>query len=351
MVDDMPATPHPPPTTRHPPDGLEIVFRPDPTIFDGRFAQERLATGDAQAPIAVDLGQCCIYQPDDGKTSWGGQHRASGRGERQGRRAEYAGRKVEAPLWILPGHADDSVTVHLGYGRQRAGKIGTGQGFNAYALRTAAAPWFATGLVIHPTARRMELAATQHHFLMENRHPVRTGKVGQTPEQIVGSPHRIPLTLYNECEHLHDDKQWGMAIDLNACIGCSACVVACQAENNIPVVGKEQVVKRPRDALDSGRPLLRGQADDPNPATYFQPVPCMHCENAPCELVCPVGATVHSSEASTTWSTTAASARATARTTAPTRCGASISCSSPTSIPRASSSWAATPRSRCAAAA
>ncbi len=103
------------------------------------------------------------------------------------------------------------------------------------------------------------------------------------------------MSLYPEKEHPYNGYKWGMAIDLTACIGCNACVVACQAENNIPVVGKEQVDARPRDALDSRRPLLRGRPRR-IPTTHFQPVPCMQCENAPCELVCPVGATVHSDE-------------------------------------------------------
>ena len=145
VVDDMPATPHPPPTTRHPPDGLEIVFRPDPTIFDGRFANNGWLQELPKPLSQADLGQCGLYQPDDGNTSWGG--RTGHPEEANGKvvELEYAGRKVSAPLWILPGHADDSVTVHLGYGRQRAGKIGTGPGFDAYTLRTAAAPWFAIG--------------------------------------------------------------------------------------------------------------------------------------------------------------------------------------------------------------
>jgi molybdopterin-containing oxidoreductase family iron-sulfur binding subunit len=209
----------------------------------------------------------------------------------------FAGRSLRAPAWIVPGHADDSITVHLGYGRQRAGGVGSRIGFDAYGLRTSEAIWFGQGLTVRQTGDVYPLAQTQTHHQMEGRELVRAG----TSEQFLKDPnfaHKMKHgmepnpSLYPE--YKYDDNAWGMAIDLSLCIGCNACVVACQAENNIPVVGKEEVL-RSREMhwlrIDS---YFKGPPE--NPETYYQPVPCMHCEKAPCELVCPVAATSHSAE-------------------------------------------------------
>ena len=211
---------------------------------------------------------------------------------------KYRGRSVHAPVWILPGQADDCVTVHLGYGRRRAGSIGSGIGFNANELRTSDALWGGPGLQIEKTGRRHALVTTQHHYSMEDRQLIRTGTVadfGKDPSAITRTDEPPPAksdTLYRN--YSYRGLAWGMAIDLNTCIGCNACTIACQAENNIPVVGKDQVA--------AGREMHWIRVDRyysgevQNPATFHQPVPCMQCENAPCELVCPVGATVHSEE-------------------------------------------------------
>jgi Fe-S-cluster-containing dehydrogenase component len=205
---------------------------------------------------------------------------------------------VKAPVWIIPGHAADSITVHLGYGRKRAGRVAHETGFNAYRLRTSGAPWFGSGLQIRKTGGVYPLATTQHHWRMEGRNPVRAGTVAEykADPDFVQKMEELPpktLTLYPEVKY--EGYAWGMAIDLSACTGCNACVVACQAENNIPVVGKDQVSRgREMQWIRIDR-YYEGEDLD-HPATYHQPVPCMHCENAPCELVCPVAATNHSSE-------------------------------------------------------
>jgi len=184
----------------------------------------------------------------------------------------------------------------------RAGQVGTGRGHDAYPLRTSQGPWFASGAKITPTGEIYNLASTQGYQTMETpdggdrplvmardleeyRKEPTFAKEGEFPKE---------LTLYPAVDYSKEMYSWGMAIDLNACVGCNNCIVACQSENNIAVVGQEQTLKGRH--MHWIRVDAYYQGDRRNPKGYFQPVPCMQCENAPCELVCPVGATVHSSE-------------------------------------------------------
>ncbi len=195
---------------------------------------------------------------------------------------------------IMPGHADDAATVYLGYGRTQVGAVGEGTGFNAYLLRTSDAPWFGQGLELSKTGSAYRLATTQSHWQMEGRDLVQSGTLDeyQKNPQFLGPPPEI-ITLYPGWQY--PNYKWGMAIDMTACTGCSACVLACQAENNIPTVGKDGVLReREMHWLRIDRYYEGTNLDEPQ--TAFQPVPCMQCETAPCEVVCPVGATVHSSE-------------------------------------------------------
>jgi molybdopterin-containing oxidoreductase family iron-sulfur binding subunit len=280
--------------------GLEIIFRPDPNIHDGRFANNGWLQELPRPLSKITWDNAAFMSEATAKQLGIARHdiRATARGVFTPEvELRYRGRAVRAPAWILPGHPDGSVTVHLGYGRTRAGRVGTGVGFNAYALRTSDAPWFGAGLEVVKTGAEVMVAVTQEHWAMEGRHLVREASVAEyarNPDVIRAMGHEPGPDTSLYAPFAYTGHAWGMAIDLNACVGCNACVVACQAENNIPVVGKAQVAH--------GREMLwlrvdryyEGPAEDPR--TYFQPVPCMHCENAPCETVCPVAATVHSDE-------------------------------------------------------
>jgi Fe-S-cluster-containing dehydrogenase component len=277
------------PSSSASPSGLELVFQPDPSVWDGRFANNGWLQELPKPLTKLTWDNAALVSP--------------ALAERLGLRNEevvelrHQGRTVRAPVWIMPGHADHAVTVWLGYGRWRAGRVGTGVGFNAYALRTSEAPWAAPGLELVRTAAHWPLATTQNHHSMEGRPIVRTGTLRRFldhPEFVHDLGHDPPpaLSLYPEDEYR--GYAWGMAIDLNVCVGCNACVIACQAENNIPIVGKPEVIRsREMHWLRIDR-YYGGKLDDPE--VYFQPMLCMHCEKAPCEVVCPVAATAHSAE-------------------------------------------------------
>jgi molybdopterin-containing oxidoreductase family iron-sulfur binding subunit len=278
-----------PATSKPPAQGLEIVFRPDLHIFDGRYANNGWLQ---ELPKPLN------------KLTWDNVAMVSPRTAEQRRLQnedlvdlQYQGRRVRAPVWIQPGHPDDSVTVQLGFGRTNAGRVGNGVGFNAYALRTSDAPWFGSGLEIVKTGAKYPLATTQEHHLMEGRVIVISADIAEyrrNPSFAKEAAEEPPKELSIYPGFKYEGYAWGMAIDQTACVGCNACVVACQAENNIPVVGKDQVHMRRAMhwlRIDS---YYKGGVD--NPDVYFQPLPCQHCENAPCELVCPVQATNHSSE-------------------------------------------------------
>jgi len=272
----------PPPATRSPPAaGQTVVFAPDPSVWDGRFANNAWLQ-ELPKPLSKQVwGNAAFMAPAD----------ASALGLRGGDIAVFRhnGRSIEAPVWPLPGHAQNAVTVTLGYGRTAAGKIGNSRGFDAYRLRTSQEPWIIENVDVLSTGRRERLVTTQHHHSMEGRDIVRVVAPGAASASSSVSP---PPSFYPD--FVYDGNAWGMTIDLDVCLGCNACVIACQAENNVPVVGPEEVARGREmhwlriDRYYSGHPN--------SPQTYFQPVPCMHCEKAPCELVCPVNATVHSSE-------------------------------------------------------
>jgi Fe-S-cluster-containing dehydrogenase component len=320
-----PATMEAPPD-KSPADTVEIIFRPDPTVWAGEFANNAWLqelpkpftklTWDNTVGIGIAMADRLSVQDGDVV------------------RITLDTRSIEGPVVLLPGQPDGVVTLSLGYGRERGGTVlldedGRPRGYNAYALRSGRSPWSQTDATITPSGRSVALATAQNHhamiiepgvpgepsFLkakvvatlgmsdqelaMQDRKLIRT----VTLEQYQANPRfmdklapedKAPLlSLFRELPK-SAALQWGMVIDTTACIGCNACMVACQAENNIPVVGKSEVIK--------GREMHWIRIDDyfagppDNPSVYHQPVPCMHCEDAPCEIVCPVGATTHSPE-------------------------------------------------------
>jgi len=276
---------------------FELALRPDPAVYDGRFANNGWLQELPRPLTRLTWGNALMLAPRDA--------------ERLGVSTESLvtvegdGRSLVAPVWVLPGQAEGTATLHLGHGREAAGRVGTGVGVNASALRTTGSLWTLRGVRITPAPGSHRLASTQTHQDMElqtaeaeTRHLVRHGTLGEyraDPHFVAAMGHGAPgreESLYPG--HAYDGHAWGLNVDLSSCLGCNACVLACQSENNIAVVGREQVLAgREMHWIRIDR-YYQGDLDLPH--THHQPVMCMHCEQAPCEVVCPVAATVHSPE-------------------------------------------------------
>jgi molybdopterin-containing oxidoreductase family iron-sulfur binding subunit len=267
-----------------PPDRVPaFLFRPDPSAWDGRYAGNGWLQECPRPLTKLTWDNAVLVAPAD----------AAELGLDPGQVAELRiGDAVfRVPVLVVPGHARGCVTLPLGYGRSRAGPVGSGVGFDACEIARRAAEGGERSL--RATPARHAFAITQHHHRMEGRDLVRVvepaelraPRAGETADQ-----HHV--SLYPGFPN--EGRAWGMVIDLNACTGCNACVVACQAENNVPVVGRGEVLRGREMHWLRVDHYLEGDLDAP--AARFQPVPCMHCENAPCEVVCPVGATAHSGE-------------------------------------------------------
>jgi molybdopterin-containing oxidoreductase family iron-sulfur binding subunit len=269
------------PQKAEPGNSLELIIRPDPHVLDGRFAENAWLQELPKPLTQLTWENAALLSPQTAKAN----HLKPG----DVVELRYRGHSIRTPVWVLPGHADGCVTVHLGYGRTDAGPVGSGLGHNVFALQTSDAPWGGPGLEIQKTGEWRRFATTQSQQYMEGRDPVRMVTGNKPLEDEEPNPKE---TLYPEWKY--DGPAWGMVIDLSTCIGCSACTIACQAENNIPVVGREQVLRRREMHWIRVDRYIDG--DENAPRLLHQPVPCMHCENAPCELVCPVGATVHDHE-------------------------------------------------------
>lgn len=348
------------PAYKAPAAGLEVNFRPDPTVFDGRNANNGWLQELPKPITKLTWDNAAIVSPKtaaekgftfDIHSTGGGEHGRAvvGVGE-----VVVGGKSIRAAVWIQPGHADNSITLHFGYGRERAGKVGNGTGFNVYPIRTTSGLWNVVGVELKGTGDEYILACTQSHHSMEGRRAVRSAtrdefeqnhdlyKKGEAApfakvppvaaphwkeidQNVPGSPHEfkgkkddhdhdhahdkkdehahdhphdkrlVPLTLYPPTNK--EGRRWAMAIDLTACHGCSACMLACMAENNTAVVGKKEVTRgREMHWIRVDRYYEGDPSSPDNISVHFQPVPCQQCEKAPCEVVCPVAATVHSSD-------------------------------------------------------
>jgi molybdopterin-containing oxidoreductase family iron-sulfur binding subunit len=292
-------------------DSIEIIFRPDPNIYDGRWSnvgwlQElpkpvtNLSWDNAALVSGATLTRLGLEEDDIVELT-------------------VQGRKVNAPVIAVPGHPDNSVTVYLGYGRQQ-GRVAQGAGFNAYLIRTSDAPFYTTGS-IKKLDGKWGVAITKSHF--QDHRGARFGQQGNgnnslEADEAINERGIIRYATLDEYKKNPDfafegegrektnrdtslfpdwdykQNAWGMSIDMNSCVGCNACIVSCYAENNIAVVGKQQV------RIGRNMQWLRidtyFEGDLSAPRAHFQPMMCQHCENAPCEQVCPVGATVHTPE-------------------------------------------------------
>jgi len=293
-------------------DSLEVIFRPDPNVYDGRWSnvgwlQElpkpvtNLSWDNAAIVSGATLSKLNLEEEDIVELTVGNG-------------------KVKAPVMVAPGHPDNSVTVYLGYGREFAGRVGSGTGFNAYLVRPTSAPFYATGS-IKKVDGKWGIAITKSHYqdhrggnLTEhgNQNWSLEGVEALGPRGIIryatleefkanpnfaheGEGHETPnpgTSLFPNWTYT--ENKWAMSIDMNSCTGCNACIISCYAENNIPVVGKQQV--RIGRNMQWIRIDAYFEGDLAAPRAHFQPMPCQQCENAPCEQVCPVGATVHSPE-------------------------------------------------------
>ena len=264
--------------------GLDLLFRPDEAVGDGRLTDNPWLLELPRSFTRLTWDNAALIAPATA--------------ERFGLANEdvvvvaLQGRQLRAPVFVLPGQAPDCITLPLGFGR-RAGGLGTGVGFDVYPLRSAATPWLAEEGSLAKTGDTLRLASVQGHDRVAGRNLVHEGTLADfnnNPRFL--APQEKNQSLYPGFKYPGD--AWAMSVDLNSCIGCQACVVACQAENNVPVVGKDQVLAgREMHWLRIDR-YYSGPPDTPD--TAFEPIPCMHCENAPCEVVCPVHATVHDHE-------------------------------------------------------
>lgn len=284
---DEPAKPHSPPAivNRAVPEGdpdrsdLTLLIRPDTGVWDGHFS-ENAWMQETPRPLSKLVWENVVQISPELARRIGVQ-------EADEVTVSLPEGSVTGPVHIAEGQADTVVQMTLGYGRQIKGGISTGLGYGTAPLRTVASPWTRSGIRLTRTGSKRSLGTTQPEKQMGEHDFSRVVDAAQ-PEE----PHHELASFYAE-KPVHD-PQWGMTIDLDLCIGCNACVTACQSENNIPVVGKELVAE--------GREMHWMRVDlylvdkEDEPPARFQPVPCMHCEQAPCEMGCPVNAAVHSTD-------------------------------------------------------
>ncbi|HYN25623.1 MAG TPA: hypothetical protein VES69_11335, partial [Pyrinomonadaceae bacterium] len=265
--------------------GYEVVFRTDPSIFDGRFANNGWLQELPKPLTKLTWDNAALVSPNTARRL-GLENTIGWKGGEilvDNITIQHRGQSVTCPTWIMPGQPDDVITLHLGYGRQRAGRVGNKRGFNAYTIRTSDSPWTAAGVKVDKAPGQFQLAVTQLHFNMEGRDILRTNTLEEYLKEGHGDSKgehghektHVPApdeTLYGN-EHKYEGYAWGMAIDANSCVGCNACIVACQSENNIPIVGKEQVVRSREMHWLRVDTYFQGHEPSNPEGTYFMPVP------------------------------------------------------------------------------
>ena len=273
-------------------DGFEVAFTPSSTIDDGRYATNGWLQETPDFATKITWDNAVLVSPATAKSL------GLADGDMVQISAEDTSSKAAAI--VAPGHADGALSISLGYGRTTIAGASSEAGFNAYPLRTTKGMAFASNASLKRTGDRYKFSETQSHQSMEGRDLVReatTARYAEDPTfaQTMGMdghiPPNIPLLTHPP---LTSPEQWGMAVGLSTCVGCNACVVACQAENNIPIVGKDQVGRGRIMAWIRMDRYFAGDEEDPE--MLAQAIMCQHCENAPCETVCPVNATVHSED-------------------------------------------------------
>ncbi|CAN5419100.1 TAT-variant-translocated molybdopterin oxidoreductase [soil metagenome] len=296
-----------------PGDGIEITIKPDPTLFDGRFANNSWLQELPDPMTKITWDNVALMSPATAEDLGINPERSFRSNDVPVVRISAGGESIEIAAWVQPGHADNSITLYTGYGRRNIGRVADGVGVNTYPLRTTGALYYRSAEV-STTGQVYAIACVQDHHNLEGRDMVRAASLegyrenprytsfenfhgfavpGMKEALDEGDP-RGPASLFNEQYGPDYQPQWGMAIDLNACFGCGVCTIACQAENNIPVVGKREVGRR--RMMHWIRTDRYYEGDPDNPRVYHQPIPCMHCDLAPCEEVCPVAATTQSED-------------------------------------------------------
>ncbi len=296
-------------------EGMELVIRPDSTVFDGRYANNGWLQ-ELPKPMTKITWDNVALMSKKTADELGVEQAGLGKSEVEMISITVDGTTVEMPAWVQPGHADDSITVTVGYGREGIGRVANKTGFDTYPLRTTENMLFISDISVEKTDNFYEIACTQDHQSMEGRSLLRHATLQEYRDNPDFSTyasaydaempglayaeeqgHDGPASIFDAItkeDYPDDEPQWGMAIDLNACTGCGVCTIACTAENNIPVVGKREVSRgREMHWIRNDR-YYDGNVN--NPKALHQPVPCMQCELAPCEQVCPVAATTHSDD-------------------------------------------------------
>jgi molybdopterin-containing oxidoreductase family iron-sulfur binding subunit len=304
-------------------DNLEVVFVADQSVDDGRWANNGWMQEVPDPITKITWDNAAYISPKTAQDLGLFFKTIKGVETTDVVEISLGGNSIEIPIIMVPGHPDHTLTLPIGYGRELPGKVAKGVGFDVYPLRSSAQPAFAVGATVKAVGRRHGFAITQEHWSMEGRGIVReapidyfrqnpdfVGHLGlesHTPEKNAPDGKPMDQSFYKRPPFDYvNHHQWGMSIDLTTCVGCNACTIACQAENNIPIVGKDQVAKGREmhwiriDRYYTGASKFEsdgGKEEIPNePEMVTQPILCQHCENAPCETVCPVNATVHNEE-------------------------------------------------------